>query len=81
MNHKFLLTTQCFIIIVFFLFITNCKSKNRDNPIKTIDSSELSHVDKIKFTYQEVNGIGQDYIFNRRDNSWRYLLRLVFEDE
>ena len=69
MNHKFLLTTQCFIIIVFFLFITNCKSKNRDNPIKTIDSSELSHVDKIKFTYQEVNGIGQDCIFNRRDNS------------
>lgn len=56
------------ISIVITLFILeSCKFKNeektKENPKKE------AQVNNVKFTYQEVTGIGKDSLYNRRDNS------------
>lgn len=62
-NNFFLPLATCLGMVL--LLLTSCKSKNQKVVAEVEDATDTSVV----FTYQEVQGIGQDSLYNRRDNS------------
>lgn len=56
-------------IAISLLFVVSCKSKNEKKIASSQKESKELEIQDIKFTYQEITGIGSDSLFNRRDNS------------
>lgn len=67
-NEKNLNALNIFIAIIL-ISVVSCKSKNEEKPKKVTTSFKESPKNEIKFTYQEITGIGSDNLYNRRDNS------------
>ncbi|CAM4222318.1 family 43 glycosylhydrolase [Zobellia nedashkovskayae] len=54
------------ILMVLVFCITSCNSVKKEKNAKEDVKTEI---DSIKFSYQEITGIGKDSLYNRRDNS------------
>jgi hypothetical protein len=59
-------TIKLGLAIMMVCFITSCNSSKKSK-IKNIET--IVETESVKFTYQEVTGIGKDSLYNRRDNS------------
>ncbi|WP_165731302.1 family 43 glycosylhydrolase [Polaribacter sp. 20A6] len=56
-------------IVINLLLLTSCKTKSEEKPQTKESIEKVSSSQNIKFTYQEITGIGKDSLYNRRDNS------------
>jgi hypothetical protein len=61
-NHLKLTTL---LVIIFFLISCGNKIKEKTD----VNTNEKPNISSIKFTYQDITGIGKYSIYNRRDNS------------
>lgn len=54
------------IAIIITVFSVGCKSKTtKEKNVEDI----ITETPSVKFTYQDITGIGKDSLYNRRDNS------------
>ncbi|MGJ8743542.1 family 43 glycosylhydrolase [Polaribacter sp.] len=66
MNHNF--QVQSLFLLIILGFLTSCSAyKNKED--KKEEETSLVKKSSLKFTYQDVKGIGKDSLYNRRDNS------------
>ncbi|MDA9335778.1 family 43 glycosylhydrolase [Flavobacteriaceae bacterium] len=63
-NHLKLTTLLVIISISFFI---SCGNKIKEKT--DVNTSEKPNISSVKFTYQDVTGIGKNNLYNRRDNS------------
>lgn len=64
-NLKFLK----FFMMIMLISLASCKSKNEEKSKEVAVSFNESDVTNINFTNSEIQGIGKDSLYNRRDNS------------
>ncbi|MDO7172370.1 family 43 glycosylhydrolase [Mariniflexile sp. AS56] len=54
------------VIVITWTFLLACNSTKKSNSVNEVVATAT---ESIKFSYQEVAGIGKDALYNRRDNS------------
>jgi hypothetical protein len=64
---KLCIVNVCMVITLMLL--VSCNFKNKETAKESVEASIEAKVTTANFTYQDITGIGNDSIYNRRDNS------------